>query len=482
MSGNKDNLIVGLDIGTTKICAIVGHLTHDGIDIVGIGKVPSKGLRKGVVINIEATVEAVRQALQEAELMAGCEIKSVFAGIAGGHIKGFNSQGVIAIKNREVTNEDLQRVIDAAKAIAIPMDREVIHILPQEFIIDDQDGIKEPLGMNGVRLEAKVHIVTGAVASAQNIIKSCNRAGVDVADIVLEQLASSEAVLTQDEKDLGVVLLDIGGGTTDIAIYSEGAIKHTAVLSLGGNHLTNDIAVGLRTPTGDAEKIKQDYGCCLTSMVGKDESIEVPTVGGRETRQLSRQLLKHDIGDIDAGAVAALDDVLGARHRAGDDMHLGLQADPAHPQRLLDAVLVVDDELLGENVNDLPVHGDGDRLGRVDDPADVVVVHLAVLDGDHPLRVEPLDVPPGDTGEDRLDLAAGHQLRLLQRLFDGADGALDVDHHPLAQPLGRTGADPHDVEPLFGEVADDGADLGRTDIEPDDQVFPLIAHRSPFPP
>jgi len=291
MSGNKDNLIVGLDIGTTKICAIVGHLTHDGIDIVGIGKVPSKGLRKGVVINIEATVEAVRQALQEAELMAGCEIKSVFVGIAGGHIKGFNSQGVIAIKNREVSSEDIQRVIDAAKAIAIPMDREVIHILPQEFIIDDQDGIKEPLGMNGVRLEAKVHIVTGAVASAQNIIKSCNRAGVDVADIVLEQLASSEAVLTPDEKELGVVILDIGGGTTDIAIYSEGAIKHTAVLSLGGNHLTNDIAVGLRTPTGDAEKIKQDYGCCLTSMVGKEETIEVPSVGGRETRQLSRQLL-----------------------------------------------------------------------------------------------------------------------------------------------------------------------------------------------
>ncbi len=291
MSGNKDNLIVGLDIGTTKICAIVGHLAHDGIDIVGIGKVASKGLRKGVVINIEATVEAVRQALQEAELMAGCEIKSVFVGIAGGHIKGMNSQGVIAIKNREVTGEDIQRVIDAAKAIAIPMDREVIHILPQEFIIDDQDGIKEPLGMNGVRLEAKVHIVTGAVASAQNIIKSCNRAGVDVADIVLEQLASSEAVLTPDEKDLGVVLLDIGGGTTDIAIYSEGAIKHTAVLSLGGNHLTNDIAVGLRTPTGDAEKIKQDYGCCLASMVGKDETIEVPSVGGREVRQLSRQLL-----------------------------------------------------------------------------------------------------------------------------------------------------------------------------------------------
>jgi len=291
MSNKRDSLIVGLDIGTTKICAIVGNLTDEGLDIVGIGTSPSKGLRKGVVINIESTVEAIRKAIQEAELMAGCEIKTVFAGIAGGHIKGFNSQGVIAIKNREVNSEDVRRVIDAAKAIAIPMDREVIHILPQEFIIDDQDGIKEPLGMSGVRLEAKVHIVTGAVASAQNIIKSCNRAGVDVADIVLEQLASSEAVLSADEKELGVALVDIGGGTTDIAIFVDGAIKHTAVLSLGGNHLTNDIAVGLRTPMGDAEKIKQNYGCCLTSMVGKDETIEVPSVGGREARVLSRQLL-----------------------------------------------------------------------------------------------------------------------------------------------------------------------------------------------
>lgn len=284
-------MIVGLDIGTTKICAIIGNLTEDGLDIVGIGTSPSKGLRKGMVINIDSTVEAIQKSIREAELMAGCEIKSVFAGIAGGHIKGFNSQGVIAIKNREVTSDDVRRVIDAAKAIAIPMDREVIHILPQEFIIDDQDGIKEPLGMSGVRLEAKVHIVTGAIASAQNIVKSCQRAGCDVADIVLEQLASAEAVLSADEKELGVAMIDIGGGTTDIAIFVDGAIKHTAVLSLGGNHLTNDIAVGLRTPVGEAEKIKQQYGCCLTSMVGKDETIEVPSVGGREPRILSRQLL-----------------------------------------------------------------------------------------------------------------------------------------------------------------------------------------------
>ncbi len=291
MSGKRDNLIVGLDIGTTKICAIVGNLTSEGIDIVGIGTSPSKGLRKGVVINIESTVAAIKKAIEEAELMAGCEIKSVYAGIAGGHIKGFNSQGVIAIKNREVSPEDVKRVIEAAKAIAIPMDREVIHILPQEFIIDDQDGIREPLGMSGVRLEAKVHIVTGAVASAQNIVKSCNRAGLEVADIVLEQLSSSEAVLSADEKELGVALIDIGGGTTDIAIFVDGAIKHTSVLSLGGNHLTNDIAVGLRTPMAEAERIKQKYGCCLSTLVGKDETIEVPSVGGRKPRVLSRQLL-----------------------------------------------------------------------------------------------------------------------------------------------------------------------------------------------
>ena len=297
MSATKrDNLIVGLDIGTTKICAIVGNVTEDGIDIVGIGTSPSSGLRKGVVINIESTVGAIRKAIEEAELMAGCEIKSVYAGIAGGHIKGLNSNGVIAIKNREVSQEDVRRVIDAAKAINIPMDREVLHILPQEFIIDEQDGIREPLGMSGVRLEAKVHIVTGAVASAQNIVKSCNRAGLDVADIVLEQLASSHAVLSDDEKELGVCMVDIGGGTTDIAIFADGAIKYTSVISLGGNQLTNDIAVGLRTPFAEAEKIKQKYGCCLSALVGKDDKIEVPSVGGRKPRELSRNVLCEILG------------------------------------------------------------------------------------------------------------------------------------------------------------------------------------------
>ena len=296
MSEKRENLIVGLDIGTTKICAIVGNVTDDGVEIVGIGTSPSSGLRKGVVINIESTVASIKKAVGEAELMAGCDIKSVYAGIAGGHIKGINSQGVIAIKNREVSPEDIKRVIDAAKALAIPMDREVIHILPQEFIIDEQDGIREPLGMSGVRLEAKVHIVTGAVASAQNIVKSCNRAGLDVADIVLEQLASSEAVLSHDEKDLGVCLVDIGGGTTVIAIFCEGAIKYSSVLSIGGNHLTNDVAIGLRTPMVEAEKIKRNHGCCLSSMIGKDEKIEVPSVGGREPRELSRSVLCEILG------------------------------------------------------------------------------------------------------------------------------------------------------------------------------------------
>lgn len=289
--GKKENLIVGLDIGTTKICCIVGELTAEGIDIIGIGSHPSRGLRKGVVVNIESTVSSIKKAVEEAELMAGCGISSVYAGIAGGHIKGLNSHGVIAVKDSEVREADVKRVIDAARAVAIPMDREVLHILPQEFIIDDQDGIKQPIGMSGVRLEAKVHIVTGAATSAQNIVKCANQAGLDVNDIVLEQLASAEAVLSSDEKELGVAIVDIGGGTSDIAIFVEGSIRHTAVLSIGGDHLTNDIAIGLRTPTAEAEKIKKKYGCSMSSMVGKDDTVSVPSMGGREPRTLSRQLL-----------------------------------------------------------------------------------------------------------------------------------------------------------------------------------------------
>ncbi len=291
----RDNLVVGLDIGTTKICAIVGEVTSDGLDVVGIGVHPSKGLRKGVVINIDATVQSIEKAVEEAELMAGCEIHTVYAGIAGGHIRGFNSHGIVAVKEKEVRSTDVERVLDAARAVAIPMDREVLHVLPQEFIVDEQDGIRDPVGMSGVRLEAKVHIVTGAVTSAQNIVKCANRCGLNVADIVLEQLASAEAVLTPDEKELGVALVDIGGGTTDLVIYSQGSIKHTAVLALGGNHLTNDIAVGVRTPTIEAEEIKHRYGCSMASLVSRDEMIEVPSVGGRKPRSISRQLLSEII-------------------------------------------------------------------------------------------------------------------------------------------------------------------------------------------
>ncbi len=284
-------IIVGLDIGTTKICAVVGELVNDVIEIIGVGTHPSEGLRKGVVINIEKTVQSIKEAIEEAETMAGCEITSVYAGIAGGHIKGFNSHGVIALKEREVTKKDIERVIEAASAVAIPMDREVIHVLEQEFIVDEQDGIMDPLGMSGVRMEAKIHIVTGAVTSAQNIIKCANRAGLDVHDIVLQSIASSEAVLTNEERNLGTALIDFGGGTTDMAVFSRGSIKHTSVLALGGDNLTYDISIGIRTPTVEAEKIKMKYGCALTSMIGSDEIIEVPGVGGRGPRTLPRQFL-----------------------------------------------------------------------------------------------------------------------------------------------------------------------------------------------
>ena len=290
----KNELIVGLDIGTTKICAVVGEISDKSVNIVGLGSHPSVGLRKGVVVNIEDTVESIRKAVEEAELMAGCEVTEVYAGIAGGHIKGFNSIGVIAIKNKEVTQSDVDRVIDTARAVAIPMDREVIHIIPQEFIVDDEGGIRDPIGISGVRLEARVHMVTAAATSAHNIIKCANRAGLDVCDIVLEPIASSEAVLTPEERDLGVALVDFGGGTTDLAIFSGNSVRHTSVLALGGNNLTHDIAVGLRTPEMEAEIIKKRFGCALTSMISKDDVLEVPSAGTNRTRKISRRIL----GDI----------------------------------------------------------------------------------------------------------------------------------------------------------------------------------------
>ena len=289
--GKKNSIVVGLDIGTSKVCAAVGEMTEHGLEIIGIGLHPSQGLRKGVVINIETTVNSLKKAVEEASLMAGCEIHTVFTSISGGHIKAFNSHGIVAVKNKEVVARDLERVIDAAKAVAIPMDREVLHVLPQDYIIDDQDGIRDPLGMSGVRLEAKVHIVTGAESAAQNIVKCVQRCGLEVEDIVLEQLASSYAVLAEDEKELGVCLVDIGGGTTDLAVFSGGAIRHTAVIPVAGDQVTNDIAVSLRTPTHHAEDLKIRYACALSQLANPDETIEVPSVGDRPPRRLARQTL-----------------------------------------------------------------------------------------------------------------------------------------------------------------------------------------------
>jgi cell division protein FtsA len=294
--GKNEKIVVGLDIGTTKTCAIVADVQdYRKVNIIGIGTHPSSGIRKGVIVNIENTVESIRKAVEEAELMSGVQINSVYAGIAGSHIKGFNSRGVIAIKESEVVTADVKRVIGKARTVVIPQDREILHILPQTFSVDDQDGIRDPLGMSGVRLQAEVHIITGAVTSSQNIVKSIQRAGFDVIELVLQPMASSEAVLFPEEKELGVVLIDIGGGTTDIAIFRNGSIWHTAVIPIGGSHFTNDIAVGLRTPPAEAEKIKIRYGVAVRKAGGQEESIEVPGVGGRFSRALSRQFLSEII-------------------------------------------------------------------------------------------------------------------------------------------------------------------------------------------
>ena len=294
----SNNLIVGLDIGTTKICAIaVEGDDIEALNVVGVGTAKSEGLRKGVVVNIEKTVKAIKKAVEECELMCGTQIRSVYAGIAGHHIRGQNSRGMVTVyHNRIVTDEDIRRVIDAAQVL-IPNDREVLHILPQEFIVDDQDGVQNPLGMAAARLEVNVHIVTGSVTSAQNIIKCCNQSGLDVEDIVLEPLSSSQAVLSPDEQEVGVVLVDIGGGTTDVTIYSEGSIVHTAVLALGGNLLTHDIAIGLGAPLHEAEEIKHNFGVAMTSMIKEDEMIEVPSVGGRNNRTMKKRVLASIIED-----------------------------------------------------------------------------------------------------------------------------------------------------------------------------------------
>jgi cell division protein FtsA len=295
MARRSSDIIVGLDIGTTKIAAIVAEIVESGLDVIGVGTHVSRGLKKGVIVNIDSTVAAIKQAVLEAEGMSGCEISQVYVGIAGGHIKGVNSTGTVAIKDKEVRSSDVAKVLELARAIALPVDRHVVHVLPQEYRVDGQDGVREPLGMCGVRLEARVHIVTAAAAALQNIIKCCSRCDLEVVDTVLEPLASGEAVLERDEKDLGVALVDIGGGTTDIAIFTEGAVAHTSVIPLGGHQLTSDIAFGLRTPPHEAEKIKHRWGCALASMVSAPETIEVASVGGRAPRVLSRQMLCRDI-------------------------------------------------------------------------------------------------------------------------------------------------------------------------------------------
>jgi len=286
------NMIVGLDIGTSKVVAIVGEINAEGgLNIVGIGRHRSRGLKKGTVVNIESTVQSIQRAVEEAELMAGCQIHSVYAGIAGSHIRSMNSHGIVAIRDKEVYPADIERVIDAAQAVAIPADQKVLHILPQEYIIDSQEGVKEPLGMSGVRLEAKVHLVTCATNAAQNIEKCIKRCGLETDEIILEQLASSYSVLTEDEKELGVCLVDIGGGTTDIAIFTEGAIRHTGVIPIAGDQVTNDIAMALRTPTDHAEELKIKYACALSQLASADDMIKVPSVGERPPRELSRQAL-----------------------------------------------------------------------------------------------------------------------------------------------------------------------------------------------
>ena len=292
MSKENKNLIVGLDIGTSKVVAVVAELLPDGrLELIGMGSHESKGLKKGVVVNIEATVNAIQRALEEAELMADCKIQRVYTGIAGSHIRSFNSTGMVPIRDREVTPMDVDRVIETARAMPIPTDQQVLHILTQEFIIDGQDGVREPLGMSGVRLEVKVHIVTGAVSAAQNIVKCVRRCGLEVSDLILQPLASSLAALTEDEKELGVCLVDIGGGTTDVAIFREGAIRHTAVIPIAGDQITNDIAMALRTPTQEAEELKLRHGCALRQLADANEMIEVPGVGDRPPRELSRQTL-----------------------------------------------------------------------------------------------------------------------------------------------------------------------------------------------
>jgi cell division protein FtsA len=389
----KSELLVGLDIGTSKVAAVVGEL-HDGVvSIIGVGSAPSEGLRKGVDVNIDATVQAIERALKEAEVTAGCEIHSVVAGVGGGHIRGFNSHGVVGVKNREVDQLDVDRVLDAARAVALPSDRDVLHVLPQDFVLDGQDGIRMPVGMSGVRLEARVHIVTTATPSAQNVIKCCERTGLHVADLVLEPLAAAEAVLTPEEKELGVTLVDLGAGTTGVLVFHQSALKHTAVLSLGGNHVTGDIAAGLKTPFRDAELLKQRSGCALARSVSRDQTVEVPSVGGRTPRLLSRHLLSQIIE-------ARVEEILTlARHqiiKCGFDEGLGSGIVLTGGTALLEGIVPLAEQVFQNPVRigmPLSANGNGGANGAaalVNNPsfaAAVGLVHYGARPRDHmPVR------------------------------------------------------------------------------------------------
>jgi cell division protein FtsA len=384
----KLELLVGLDIGTSKVAAVVGEFNDGTLSVIGVGSAPSDGLRKGVVVNIDATVQAIEQALKEAEVTAGCEIHTVFAGVGGGHIRGFNSHGVVGVRAREVSQADVDRVLEAARAVALPADRDILHVLPQDFVLDGQDGIRAAVGMSGVRLEARVHIITTAISSAQNVVKCCERTGLHVADLVLEPLAAAEAVLTPEEKELGVALVDLGAGTTDVLVFHQGALRHTAVLSIGGNHVTSDIAAGLRTPFRDAEVLKQRSGCALTRLVDRQQSVEVPSVGGRTPRVLSRHLLS-EIVEARAEEILTL-----ARQqiiKCGFDEGLGSGIVLTGGAASLEATLPLAEQVfqtpvrMGTPLNGAGVNGDAETALTPGFAAAVGLLHYGARPRDHVL-------------------------------------------------------------------------------------------------
>jgi cell division protein FtsA len=398
--GKNERYVVGLDIGTTKICCVIGEIRESGaVNVVGLGESVSRGLRKGVVVNLDATVEAVKAAVAEAELMAGVNVESATIGIAGGHIRSFNSRGVVSVsaKDRVVSREDLRRVMDAARAVSIPQDREIMHVLPQEFVVDEHGGISAPVGLVGSRLEANVHIVTAGTTSIQNLVTCANRAGIEVRDTVLEQLAASESALNDDEKELGVAMIDIGGGTTDLAIFDKGSIWHTAVLPVGGDHFTNDLAVGLRTPIPDAERLKKKYGCALSAMVEESEAVEVPTVGGRKPRLLSQQVMAEILQPRAEEIFSLLREEVA---RAGFEKMLNAGIVLTGGGCLLPGTTEI-----AEQIFDMPVRiGEAGRAEGLVDPAcgpqHAAAVGLALYSAQHhkEARRAPLGVPIGPFG------------------------------------------------------------------------------------